>query len=81
MRTSRPATADRRTMSWGEAGGGGGGDEAAGEKAREGIKLMRRPSQQSVEGVVPPVVSMYNSSCSVYAEVTVSWHFSVCNHA
>ena len=49
VRTSRPATADRRTLTWEEATGEGGGD--VGRREREGEeKKMRRPSQQSMEG-------------------------------
>ena len=50
VRTSRPATADRRTMTWEEAAGEGGGDK--GRREREGEeRKMRRPSQQSMEGM------------------------------
>ena len=46
MRTSRPATADRRMMTWEEVGGGGDMGRREGEERK-----MRRPSQQSLEGV------------------------------
>ena len=49
VRTSRPATADRRTMTWEEAAGEGG-DMVRRERGGEERK-MRRLSQQSVEGM------------------------------
>ena len=45
MKTSRPGTADRKTMSWEEAGGLGVKDDQTIEGNR-----MRRPSQQSLDG-------------------------------
>ena len=50
MRTSRPATADRRMMTWEEVAGGGDMGRREGEGEGEERK-MRRPSQQSLEGV------------------------------
>ena len=50
VRTSRPATADRRTMTWEEAAGEGGGDMVRRERVGDERK-MRRPSQQSMEGM------------------------------
>ena len=50
MRTSRPATADRKTMTWEEAAGEGGEDMMRREREGEERK-MRRPSQQAIEGM------------------------------
>ena len=47
-RTSRPSTADRKIISWQGVGGGRGEGEKEGDKEEE---KMRRPSQQSLEGV------------------------------
>ena len=63
VQTSRPATADRKTMTWDKAGGGGtGGREGEGEGEGEGeMKKMRRLSQQSMEGVAMDGLGVSNT--------------------
>ena len=70
-KTSRPATADRKSLSWEEVGGGreGEGGEERGE--REGEK-MRRPSLHSAEETGAGVsLNSQNIYHSIYSQSVI----------